>query len=179
MKTGRCQTQCWPGMSEGVVDSEPQSLRQRIKMMLKRRLSHRTKRKLKIYANRLINWFSKLGGRSKTSHVPTIESQATRLKAGDLVRVRSREEIAATLNSWNELRGCMFMEDMWQYCGTTQSVLKSVERFVDERDYRVKRARGLILLEGLICEGTPDYGRCDRACFYFWRQEWLEKIDGP
>jgi hypothetical protein len=25
--------------------------------------------------------------------------------------------------------------------------------------------------------GTPDYGRCDRACFYFWREEWLEKLD--
>jgi hypothetical protein len=55
--------------------------------------------------------------------------------------------------------------------------LKPVKRFVDERDYRVKKAKGIILLEGLICEGTPDYGQCDRACFYFWRQEWLEKMD--
>jgi len=179
VNTARCQTQCWPAMSEGVVDNEPQSLQKRAKMMLKRRLSHRTKRRLKVYANRLINWFAKLGGKSKASPVTATDSKASRLRAGDLVRVRPREEIEATLDAFNELRGCMFMEAMWPYCGTTQRVLKTVERFVDERDYRVKRARGLILLEGLICEGTPDYGRCDRACFYFWREEWLEKIDEP
>lgn len=178
MKTTKCQTQCWSAISEGIIEDKSRSLRQRTKMMLKRQLSHSTKRKLKIYANRLINWFAKLGGKSKAASVPAIDYRASRLKAGDLVQVRSREEIASTLDAFNELRGCMFMEAMWPYCNTTQRVLKPVERFVDERDYRVKRARGLILLEGLICEGTPDYGRCDRACFYFWREEWLEKIDG-
>jgi hypothetical protein len=68
------------------------------------------------------------------------------------------------------------MPDMWQYCETSQRVFKVVERFVDERDYRLKKGTGIILLEGLICEGTADYGRCDRSCFYFWRVEWLEKI---
>jgi len=29
----------------------------------------------------------------------------------------------------------------------------------------------------LHCQGTSDYGRCDRSCFYFWREEWLEKIN--
>ena len=96
-------------------------------------------------------------------------------KAGDLVRVRSRVEIEATLDSWNELKGCAVMPDMWQYCDTTQRVFKVVERFVDERDYRLKKGTGIILLEGLICQGTIDYGRCDRSCFYFWRVEWLEK----
>ena len=98
------------------------------------------------------------------------------LKTGDLVRVRSRVDIEATLDGWNELKGCAVMPDMWQYCGTTQRVFKVVERFVDERDYRLKKGTGIVLLEGLICQGTEDYGRCDRSCFYFWRVEWLEKI---
>jgi hypothetical protein len=92
--------------------------------------------------------------------------------------VRSKEEIQATLNIWNQHKGCMFMQDeMSPFCGTIQRVFQPMERFVDERDYYVKKTHGIILLEGLHCRGSAYYGRCDRACFYFWREEWLEKIE--
>jgi hypothetical protein len=78
---------------------------------------------------------------------------------------------------FGELKGCRFMPEMWQYCGTTQWVLKAVRRFVDERDYQVKHCRNLILLKNVLCEGTSVYGPCDRSCFYFWRAEWLEKVN--
>ena len=99
------------------------------------------------------------------------------LKAGDLVRVRSREEIQATLDIWRELKGNQVLEEMWQYCGTTQRVLKPVKRFLDEREYQFLRTSGIVLLEGTMCQGGPILGRCDRACFFFWREEWLKKVD--
>ncbi len=69
------------------------------------------------------------------------------------------------------------MTEMWKYCDTTQRVLKPLRRFFDECDYRVKTSTGLVLLEGLMCQGTVKFD-CDRSCFYFWRVEWLEKIAG-
>ena len=99
------------------------------------------------------------------------------MQSGDLVRVRTREEIEATLDSRNRLKGCLFMSEMWDYCGTEQRVLKPVEQFLDERNYRVKRTRGVVLLEGAICQGTDSPKGCDRSCFFFWREEWLEPID--
>jgi hypothetical protein len=105
-------------------------------------------------------------------------SAVTGLQPGDIVRVRSREEIQATLNNWNFLKGCGFMEEMWPYCNTTQRVLKRVEKFIDERDYLMKNIKGIIILDGVFCQGTKDFGACDRTCFYFWREEWLEKIGG-
>ena len=104
-------------------------------------------------------------------------SVADALQPGDLVRIRSKEEIHATLDHWNQRRGCAFLDEMWSYCGTHRRVFKRVERFLDERDYITKRCKGIVLLEGLICEGTKHFGPCDRSCFYFWREEWLEKID--
>jgi len=101
------------------------------------------------------------------------------IKAGDYVRVKSIEEIEATLDSFNELKGCAFLADMYQYCDTTQKVFIKVERFLDERDYKVKTARGLYYLENLFCTGTKVFGRCDRRCFFFWRAEWLEKVEAP
>jgi hypothetical protein len=69
------------------------------------------------------------------------------------------------------------MDEMWEYCGTTQRVFKRVEQFLDERDLCVHRVKHIVLLEGVVCGGTRDYGRCDRACFFFWREEWLEKLE--
>jgi hypothetical protein len=99
------------------------------------------------------------------------------IQPGDYVKVKSKDEIKALINARNELKGCTFMDEMWVYSGTTQRVFKRVERFMDERDYRVKRANGLVLLENVYCEGTGILGRCDRSCFFFWREEWLEKIE--
>ena len=98
------------------------------------------------------------------------------INAGDMVRVRSKEDITATLNAWNERNGCAMMEDMWAYCGSTQRVLKKVRKFVDERDYRMKRVKGLYILENVYCEGARALGPCDRTCFFFWCEEWLEKL---
>jgi len=115
--------------------------------------------------------------RGDRSSAPATSSTPTGLKAGDLVRVRSRDEIETTLDDQKELKGCTFTSEMWAYCGTTQRVLKPMERFLDERDYRIKRCKGIVLLEGVICQGTVFPKGCDRACFFFWREEWLEKLE--
>lgn len=170
-----CQCHCVPQLSLGTVNVPSRSFKSWLKLTLKRILGNSTKRKLKRYTNNLM-----LRLRSSSVESPylvtKVESEVVSLEAGDRVRVCSEEVIQATLNTWSELKGCMFMDAQRQYCDTIQRVLKPVERFVDERDYRVKKAKGLVLLEGIVCEGTPDYGRCDRTCFYFWREEWLEKI---
>ena len=101
------------------------------------------------------------------------------LADGDWVRVRSAEEIQPTLNQWKELKGCAFLDSMWEYCGTEHQVLKVMTRFLDERDYTVKKVRGVVLLKEVYCHGTPVFGRCDRCCHLFWREEWLEKIAPP
>ena len=126
--------------------------------------------------NTLMNWISKKKGKpvkpARVIHNPSLEY----LQTGDRVRVRLQEEIESTLNNGHQLKGCTFMPEMAAYCGTEQRVLKAMRRFVDERDLRVKKSSGIVLLEGLMCQGTADFGSCDRSCFYFWREEWLEKI---
>ena len=104
------------------------------------------------------------------------EAEQEKLKPGDQVRVRSLKEIEATLDGWNQLKHCAFMDEMVPYCGTRQTVLKPVRKFLDERDYLVKKCGGLVVLNGVLCEGTRDFGACDRSCFFFWREEWLERI---
>lgn len=161
-----CQIHCLERMSEplGRIEEVGQ-LRNRFKRIVKRRIRY------------VRNWlFMTTHAQNETSALAA-QSAVGVLRAGDLVRVGSREQIQATLDRWNYLKGTVFMEEMWQYCGTQQRVYKRVEKFLDERDYRVKRVRGMVFLEGNICQGTVDFGPCDRSCFFFWREEWLEKID--
>jgi hypothetical protein len=174
-----CQIPCLQLVGEGMAPSPRESLSRRIKLMARRRLSPKNERAFKTYTNDLMNRFSKIRGKGGKPSSPPAKSPAVRLQAGHWVRVRSRGEIEATLNHWRQLKGCTFMPEMARYCGTTQRVLKPMKRFVDERDLRVKKSSGIILLEGVMCEGTSDFGGCDRSCLYFWREEWLENIAAP
>ena len=159
----RCQIFFLSEMSDPVGRSRCHwQFRNRLKRIVKRRWNY------------LVNLFNATRGTKGEGRVKTLT-----LKPGDIVRVMSRDKIRATLNHWNQLKGCSFMVEMESYCNTTQRVFKRVDQFLDERDYHVKTCHGIVLLEGVICEGTRDFGPCDRSCFFFWREEWLEEVDPP
>lgn len=167
MSGNKCQIQCVQKMADAVGTGERiWQLRNRLKRIFKRRLNY------------LMNWLSEL---KKTAGNPSTmlreKEKENLLQPGDLVRVRTKREIQSTLDRWNQLKKCSFMEEMWPYCGTTQRVFKQIKKFLDERDYLLKKCNGIVILEGVFCEGTKDFGPCDRSCFFFWREEWLEKID--
>jgi hypothetical protein len=174
MEPYECQVPCLESMSEGLADLGPRPLRKRVGTVVRRYLSPSTRQRIKRVSNRFLDWIHVGNGTSGVSPSPIT---GTPLNAGDLVRVRSRDEIKATLDHWGSLKGCSFMPEMWPYCDTTQRVLKPMNHFFDERDYKLRRTRGIILLEGTICQGTALFGQCDRACFFFWREEWLEKVE--
>ena len=173
-----CQIACLPQFSRGFAQVPPESIRRRLRLFVRRSLNVRQVKVIRKKLTPIIAWFQSTLRFQKQSLNKAIKArEVPNFAENDWVRVRSKEEIEATLNVWKQLKGCMFMPEMLPYCGTTQRVFRRLERFVDERDYHVKESRGIVLLEGLYCQGTSDYGRCDRSCFYFWREEWLEKID--
>lgn len=100
------------------------------------------------------------------------------LEPGDVVRVRSKEETQRTLDDEDKLDGCLFMNEMWDYCGTQQKVLKRVEYFYDEGTSEMRRMRNTVLLEGLHCSGSLIWKqKCDKHCLFFWKEDWLEKVE--
>lgn len=160
-----------------LADGPQETFRRPLKLAVRRRLGPTRSRAVEMRLNDLKNRVAVATGRQpRPSVVPARPEHA--LEAGDSVRVRSREEIEATLDHSRKLKGCSFAADMEPYCGTRQRVLTPVRRFVDERDLSIVNTKGLVLLENAICTGTPAYGHCDRSCFFFWREEWLEKVEG-
>lgn len=169
MNQSECHLSDLQLLADGNAPIPPQSLGSKLRHFVRRYIGHERSQKIHFIMESL-----RSGARKKTldCHYEVTEP----LNAGDIVRVRSKEEILLTLDQHHKLKGCLFMYEQQPYCNTEQRVLKVMERFVDERDLRVKKCKGIVLLEGVMCPGTRGWGRCDRACFMFWREEWLVKI---
>jgi hypothetical protein len=102
------------------------------------------------------------------------------LRPGDLVRIKSKEEIVATLDKTSQNRGLSFDGEMSNYCGRTARVRARVNRLIEESNGEMLDIKSdCIILEGVVC--AADYHRfCSRAIYPYWREIWLEKIgDAP
>lgn len=98
------------------------------------------------------------------------------LEPGERVRVRSREEIFATLDANNRNRGLSFDVEMLKYCGREASVLRRVDQILDEKTGRMLRMKNpCIILEDVTCAGDF-HRRCPRGIYSYWREIWLERV---
>ncbi len=102
------------------------------------------------------------------------------LQPGELVRVKSKEEIAATLTPEGRNRGLWFDREMMAYCGGTYRVRPRVRRFIDDRDGRMIVLKSdCVTLEGVVCSGDLSLRRwfCPRAIYSYWRECWLQRVE--
>jgi hypothetical protein len=109
----------------------------------------------------------------------TTPTERLDLKPGELVKVRSREEILATLDHNARNRGLYYDAEMWRFSGGTYRVLRRVERIIDEKTGRMIRLPGdCIVLEGATCSGERSTRRlfCPRSIFPYWREIWLRRV---
>lgn len=105
---------------------------------------------------------------------PTNSSSA--MHEGDRVRVRSLEEITGMLDKNGFTKGCKFLKQMAAFCGQDHLIVRRVDRFYDEARARLCKAKNIVLLDQVYCDGSQ-VGGCNRMCLLFWRTEWLEKLD--
>jgi hypothetical protein len=98
------------------------------------------------------------------------------LRRGDTVRVRSLDEILATLDGEAKLDGVPFMPEMIPFCGGTFQVYRRAEKTCVE-GLGMRSLRDTVLLEGLRCNGSAHDG-CQRGCLFFWKKAWLEAEGG-
>jgi hypothetical protein len=117
---------------------------------------------------------------------PFIEGRLTRtpkelldLKPGELVEVKSKEEIVQTLDAKDRNRGMTFDTEMMRYCGQRARVLRRVERILDEKTGKLLHLKGdCIVLEGVTC--TAEYNQyCPRSIYPYWREIWLRRVEEP
>ncbi|WP_327093291.1 hypothetical protein OIE66_37935 [Nonomuraea sp. NBC_01738] len=99
------------------------------------------------------------------------------LKPGDLVRIKPKAEIIATLDTSRHNRGLGFEEEMARHCGKVTRVRSRVDVCVDERTGELLTMKTpCITLEDVVCAGAYSVN-CPREFVPFWREIWLERVN--
>ena len=99
------------------------------------------------------------------------------LHSGDLVEVRSKEEILATLSESGRLDAMPFMPEMLQYCGHRFRVYKQAHKTCDNiKAWSMRSVKHAVHLTGVRCDGRA-HGNCDAGCLIFWHEAWLKRIE--
>ena len=103
------------------------------------------------------------------------------LLAGEIVEVRSKEEILASLDENGRLEALPFMPEMLQFCGKRLRVAKRADKTCDNigppekpLEWSLRRLKNAVHLVGVRCDGSA-HGNCDAGCFIFWKEAWLKR----
>jgi len=103
-----------------------------------------------------------------------------RLRPGDLVQVRSAEEILQTLDADGTLDRLPFMPEMVESCGKTFHVARRVLKTCSYGTASTMLAFNtddVVILDSPRCSGA-DHDGCPKSCVIFWREAWLRKVEG-
>lgn len=107
------------------------------------------------------------GGLQKTP------STRLNLQPGDLVQVRSREEIAATLDASGKNKGLLFTPPMLQYCGKRYRVASRLQKMILEETGKMVQMKDTVVLDGVTCQAWG----CQRLNLFYWREIWLKGVE--
>jgi len=105
--------------------------------------------------------------------------EALNLRPGELVRIKSYDDILGTIDKNNKNRGMSFDGEMMPFCGKTYRVRNRVERFIDEKTGKMKTLKTpAVILDNVYCQARYSEHRmfCPRSIFSWWREVWLERV---
>lgn len=138
---------------------------------------------LKVLQSLVITLFNRSQSRHGRPEYPPIAGELENtpvetldLQPGELVQVKTKEQIIATLDKHNRNRGLSFDSEMLEYCGGIYRVLSRVHHIIDEKNGKMMHMKKpCIILEGVYCRS--DYHRlCPRAIYSYWRENWLQRV---
>jgi len=99
------------------------------------------------------------------------------LRPGELVKVKSKEEILKTLDSGNRNRGLWFDREMLRFCGGRFRVLTNVETIIQESSGKLLSLQNpCVILEGVTSQGAY-YRFNPQNDYILWREIWLHRVD--
>ncbi len=101
------------------------------------------------------------------------------LQPGELVRIKSHEEILRTLNVDGKNRGMAWDSELVPYCGGTYRVLRRVTKIINERTGRIQEIKNpCVILDSVVCQARYSACRmfCPRGIYSWWREIWLERV---
>lgn len=108
------------------------------------------------------------------------------LRPGEVVRIKSRAQVVETLDRWRRNRGMGICYEMTRCCGFEAVVRYRVDRLINERTGVMRELTNTVALQNLRGQGPlgeeclcfNQIGDCPRGELMYWREIWLERVDG-
>ena len=97
--------------------------------------------------------------------------------SGQMVEVRTAQEILATLDPDGCFDGMPFMPEMAAFVGRPMKVFRRADTTCVE-GFGLRKLNDTVLLESARCDGAAHDG-CQRNCLMFWKEAWLRPEDEP
>jgi hypothetical protein len=130
-------------------------------------------------------WCAAGGDRELHGTLKQTPSESLGLMPGEVVRVKSRAKILATLDEKSCNRGLGICHEMTRCCGREAEVRYRVDRLIDERTGAMRKLSDTVTLinfrnketlaEECLCYGQ--FGDCPRGEIMYWREIWLERVN--
>jgi hypothetical protein len=106
------------------------------------------------------------------------QEPALGLRIGELVEVKSIDEILATLDERGRMEALPFMPEMLRFAGKRFRVYRRAIKACDTANWTgMHRMHDAVHLEGLRCDGSA-HGGCQAGCLLYWMEAWLRRV-GP
>jgi hypothetical protein len=106
-----------------------------------------------------------------------MRQQSAGLRRGDLVEVKTADEIVRTLDAAGALDKLPFMPEMLELCGQRFRVSKRANTVLYEPGTPLGfNTDDVVTLEGVRCSGAAHDG-CQKSCTIFWREAWLRRVE--
>jgi len=112
-------------------------------------------------------------------------SESLGLQPGETVRIKSRAQIAQTLDRHGRNRGMGICSEMTRCCGHKAQVRYRVDRLIDETTGLMREISDSVTLQHIgndesLAEECLCYGQlgdCPRGEVMYWREIWLERVN--
>jgi hypothetical protein len=106
--------------------------------------------------------------------------RADGMRVGDRVRVKSREQLLATLDEDGRVDDLPFMPEMLAWAGQTLPISAVTHRTCDTvktsgSSGTTRKLQRSVHLGDVRCDGSA-HGGCQARCLIFWKEDWLEAV---
>lgn len=126
--------------------------------------------------SKIRNWFGRWGFGEVCGVNTQTPKDNLNLLPGDLVQIKPKDEIVATLDHHGKNRGLSFRPAMAPYCGKQFRVVRRVAKIIDPQSRRLRSlGEGSVILDGVVCTGSTRRF-CPRMVYTYWRDIWLRKV---
>jgi hypothetical protein len=104
-------------------------------------------------------------------------TETLHLQSGELVEVKSYDEILKTLDEQGQNRGLKFYYGMKNHCGKKLKVRNRLDRMINEATGEMMETKNTVILEGVVCDYEYRLYGCPRLRFQIWREIWLKRVE--